>query len=97
MKDSTQKLIREYCDIISTDHHKTRDGCFEITNYYNAWSEKHTWYVNHPGYINEIEAYGDFNNHEEAEEFLIKKLNGWIKSEKEMRYNPDGTLKDLEW
>lgn len=41
--------------IIGSDHHKTRDGGFTIS--YDFWTEK--WYVEHPGYVREVQASGD--------------------------------------
>jgi hypothetical protein len=96
VKNSTLKLIQEYLSIIGTDYHKTRDGCFEITDYYNGWSEEHYFYVNHPGYIREIEC-KDFKTYDECEDYLVKELNRWIKEEREFRFNPDGSLKPIDY
>ena len=41
-------------DIISSDHHKSKDGSFQMS--YDFWSDR--WYFSHNGYIREVETEG---------------------------------------
>ncbi|MHA1329800.1 MAG: hypothetical protein ACTSR2_01865 [Candidatus Hodarchaeales archaeon] len=58
---------KKVMDIISSDHHKSRDGGFVIS--YDFWENK--WYISHPGYVREVEAEGD-SYLEAALEYLRK-------------------------
>jgi len=51
-----QEVFRkDVMDILTSDHHKTRDGILTIS--YDYWDKK--WYIEHPGYVREAEAEGD--------------------------------------
>lgn len=54
------KLFGIYIDIISCDHHKSKDGYWEIS--YNHYSRK--WHYAHDGYVNNF--HGEADSYEEA-------------------------------
>lgn len=58
---------KKVMDIISADHHKSKDGGFGIS--YDFYSGE--WYITHSGYIREAEARGK-NFNKVAHEFLQK-------------------------
>lgn len=78
-----QKLISVYYDIISMDHHKTRDTYFNIETVMQP-NEVVRYIANHAGYHNEIGEYGagpERNTYDEALSDLLEALKGFIKKE----------------
>jgi hypothetical protein len=76
-----QKKISLITEITCWDYCKSRDGIYEITYHYDAWSGKGCWYVNHPGYIFEIEPKQEFKSFEDAEKYLEEELDKEWKSQ----------------
>jgi len=64
VKKTFQKRVM---DIITSDHHKTKDGGFVIS--YDLWEDK--WHISHYGYIREVEVEGE-TFLEAAGKYLLK-------------------------
>lgn len=75
--------IGEYLNQVGRDHHKHRDGHFEISRVWEGWScNDPTWVVHHPGYIREIDR-KEFHTYRDALEYLLAQLKVWEKDLKE--------------
>ena len=72
-----KKLYDMYYDLISYDHHKSRDLVFNIEITYKDGEV--TYYAYHPGYVNEFGA--DVGSLEEGWEYLNRELAECVKSE----------------
>lgn len=78
-----QEILRKIADVTTLtcwDHHKTRDGVYEIAYSWDQWAESGSWYVSHPGYIWEWHQSG-YPSFESAEAALEYKLNREIKNQ----------------
>lgn len=97
-----KKLIRIYLNIISADHHKSKDGYFSTSYVYNGFTEKYSFYVTHNGYVNNFET--ECSNLEECykewETRLIEILEGqfqdWRKVS-EIPHDPSGWFTPIEY
>lgn len=74
------ELTAEYYKLIGQDHHKDRDCHFDIEHKW-SYGEDTGWHVTHYGYINEWSA--KFTTEEAALKWMIQKLSGAIKNQKD--------------
>lgn len=97
-----RRKIRDKIDLLTKltcwDHHKTKDGYYEISVNYNSFHGDVSWGYDHPGYLFEALERG-FKTYNEAEEALEKKLDEkWfddLKWLEEARTNPEEY--DMVW
>lgn len=84
MNNRLRKKISLLTSLTCWDHHKTRDGIYEITYTFSAWDEKGHWYILHPGYLwNTDKEQGQYETFEEAEIALEKCCDTEFKSQVE--------------
>lgn len=75
MNERLKKKIQLLTRITCWDHHKTRDGIYEITQDYSAWSEESSWYWSHPGYIWDVECDHGYKSYEDAERGMEDRID----------------------
>ncbi len=82
-EDKIEELIGLYWDLISCDHHKTKDSKFYVSKEYSAY-DKSEWVAYHDGYISDF--YETADTREEAEQAMIRHLKIIIKDQLETTF-----------
>lgn len=83
MLTEAQHLIAVYYELISMDHHKTKDNYFSIETVIHPYSEV-KYRAFHSGYISEIGEFGygpDRATYKEAVADLVSEVKGFITKE----------------
>jgi len=78
-----KQVFNEYLDVISRDHHKSKDGQLTLRRYYYGWDQRDEgWEVVHDGYVNEFKVQGETPTI--AIQRAIAKLKGIIEEENDL-------------
>ena len=83
MNDNVQALVKIWRELISSDHHKSKDHYFEITKAWKAGHEYPVFSAQHNAYIGDDLFSPDCKTYEEAEEYLINHLLTQIQKQHE--------------
>ena len=96
MSDRIHALAEVWREMISTDHHKTKDGYFAVVK---SWSYDHAarYHAEHNAYIGD-DLYGDYReSYAEAEADLIKHLLTQIENQRTWAEKIMGIKEEDRW